>query len=173
MDADLERQLEGLHPSSFGWALSCCGGDRAEAEEVLQMVYLKILEGKARYGGRSTLKTWLFAVIRRTALGRLRRRRLRAALLLRWGRTELGGATRPPDDSGDRHLSRRESERAVRRALAEISPRQRQVLELVFFYDLTVREAAEAMGVSAGTASLHYDRGKRRLQQLIDSPEAT
>src|SRR6476659_6962031 len=65
--ADWEATLESLHPSSFAWALGCCGRNREDAEEVLQDVYLKILEGKARFEGRSTLKTWLFAVIRKTA----------------------------------------------------------------------------------------------------------
>src|SRR5689334_233240 len=58
---ELAEQLEQLHPASFAWALGCCDRDRAEAEEVLQNVYVKVLEGKARFNGRSTLKTWLFA----------------------------------------------------------------------------------------------------------------
>ena len=65
--ADLKAELERLHSASFGWALSCCRRDATEAEEVLQTVYLKVLEGKARFRGESSLKTWLFAVIRKTA----------------------------------------------------------------------------------------------------------
>ncbi len=168
--ADLERQLEELHAASFAWAASCCGGDRQEAEEVLQIVYLKILEGRARFGGRSALKTWLFGVIRRTAFGRARRRSLRSALLFRWGRRELAPAPRAGVEG---RLERRQRSERVRQALESLSPRQRQVLELVFFHDLTVREAAETMGVAAGTASLHYDRGKRRLARLIEGEGRT
>lgn len=65
--SELEAQLERLHSESFGWALSCCGHDETEAEDVLQTTYLKIVTGKARYEGRSSFKTWLFGVIRRTA----------------------------------------------------------------------------------------------------------
>src|SRR5215470_16337014 len=74
--AELKVELERLHSASFGWALNCCRRDRSEAEEVLQTVYLKILEGKARYRGESSLKTWLFAVIRKTAIGEYRKRLL-------------------------------------------------------------------------------------------------
>ncbi len=49
--AELKAELETLHSASFGWALSCCRRDRGEAEDVLQTVYLKILEGKARFRG--------------------------------------------------------------------------------------------------------------------------
>src|SRR6266403_4438370 len=79
--AELKAELEQYHAACFGWALSCCARDRAEAEEVLQTVYLKILEGKARYRGESSLKTWLFAVIRKTAATEYRRRLLRSLRL--------------------------------------------------------------------------------------------
>jgi DNA-directed RNA polymerase specialized sigma24 family protein len=60
----LRQDLEQHHSMSYGWALRCCMGDPLEAEDVLQTVYLKILEGRARYDGRSQFKTWLFALIR-------------------------------------------------------------------------------------------------------------
>src|SRR2546421_6644240 len=80
--ADFKAELERLHGCSFGWALSCCRRDRSDAEEVLQTVYLKIFEGKARYGGESSLKTWLFAVIRKTAATEYRRKLLRTLRLV-------------------------------------------------------------------------------------------
>src|ERR1700760_572253 len=79
--AELKTELERLHHASFGWALSCCRRDRADAEEVLQTVYLKIFEGKAVYRGESSLKTWLFAVIRMTAATEYRRKLLRTLRL--------------------------------------------------------------------------------------------
>ena len=64
---ELEQQIAALHPASFAWALACTRWNAAEAEEVLQSVYLSILEGRARFDGRSTFKTWLFAVVRNMA----------------------------------------------------------------------------------------------------------
>src|SRR2546426_369219 len=75
---DLAAQLEQLHAAAFGWALSCCGWDRPAAEDVLQASYLKILDGRARFDGRSGFRTWAFGVTRRTA----QEARRRAA----WGR---------------------------------------------------------------------------------------
>src|SRR3989442_13654521 len=76
--AELKAELEKLHNSRFGWALSCFRRDRSDAEEVLQTVYLKIFEGKAVYRGDASLKTWLFAVIRKTAATEYRRKILRS-----------------------------------------------------------------------------------------------
>lgn len=169
---DVQRGLEQLHPASFAWAVVCCHGDPAEAEEVLQSAYLKVLERRARFAGRSSLKTWFFSVVRRTAVERARRRRLRQAKLLLWRRREAGAREVRADSAGPHHEAAvGERARRIRAALGRLSRRQRQVLELVFFHDLTVRQAAESMGVSAGTASLHYDRGKRRLMRLIEREE--
>ena len=75
--AELERELERLHAACWGWALACCARDRDAAEETLQSAYLKIFSGQARFDGRSQLRTWVFGVIRRTALEEQRRRTVR------------------------------------------------------------------------------------------------
>jgi RNA polymerase sigma-70 factor (ECF subfamily) len=169
---DLREELAELHPGAYGWALALVGGDRDEAEEVLQTAYLEILDGRARFAGRSALKTWLFGVVRRVALGRRRRLRMRALALQRW----LGGATagRDPADArpGPGELLERSREAArLRRALAGLARRQRQVLHLVFYAEMTIAEAGEVLGISAGSARTHYERGKHRLRSLLGREE--
>src|SRR5262249_43542297 len=77
----LEEEIQRLHPASFAWAMACCRWIRPDAEEVLQMTYFKVLEGRARYSGRATVKTWLFSVIHNTAAD-WRRRHLLETLAL-------------------------------------------------------------------------------------------
>jgi len=76
---DLTAKLEELHAAAFGWAMSCCGWDRTAAEDVLQATYLKLLDGRARFDGRSSFRTFVFGVIARTA-----REARRQAGLRRW-----------------------------------------------------------------------------------------
>src|SRR6185312_12282842 len=76
--AELERELERLHAACWGWALACCARDRDAAEDTLQSAYLRILSGTARFDGRSSVRTWVFGVIRRTALEERRRGDVRA-----------------------------------------------------------------------------------------------
>lgn len=159
---DLTQELERLHPASFSWALSCCRRDREEAAEVLQASYLKLLEGRARFAGLSSFKTFLFGVIRHTAAEQRRRRVLQALWLERWGRStrEEGTARVGEEEPGDRS-------QALDAALALLPRRQREVIELRLQHEMTIEEAASALSISIGSARVHYTRAKERLRRLL------
>lgn len=167
--ADFRTELERLHGASFGWALSCCRRDATEAEEVLQMVYLKIFEGKARYRGESSLKTWLFAVIRKTAATEYRRRLLRSLRLA--ADTREANDLAAPFENQTASFERSEVQTHFQGALKTLPRRQREALHLVFYEDLSLREAADVMGVSIGSARQHYERGKKKLRESLTRME--
>src|ERR1044071_6045218 len=77
---ELEVHLEREHAGAFAWALRCCRGDRDGAEDALHVAYIRILEGRAQFAGRSTFRTWLFGVIRLTAREHARRSLARRVL---------------------------------------------------------------------------------------------
>lgn len=157
--------LEGIHGASFGWALTCCGFNRQEAEDVLQTSYLKAMEGRARFNGHSSLRTWFLGVVKRTAAEQRRTRILRRLALGRWlERRPAPDAVPTPE----RLSSETESNVRLRFLLAQLSPRQREVLHLVFYQELTVEETAEVLHVSVGSARTHYERGKSRLRELLE-----
>ncbi len=164
MAHELEQDLRTLHGEAFSWTLVCCGGDRETAEDVLQETYLRVLDGRLTFGGRSSFKTWLFAVVRRASRDRYRRRRLRDGLMGRWW-----SAADAEEPAAERRVADRQRRHRILQALGRLSDRQRQVLELVFFHDLSLREAAAVLEVSLGTASRHYDRGKRQLLSELEA----
>jgi RNA polymerase sigma-70 factor (ECF subfamily) len=162
--SELREQLEKGHVAAFGWALACCKGNRDEAEDVLHDSYLAVLEGKARFDARSSFQTWLFGVIRLTAASARRKAWLRGLILERQNGVHNPEAAVQPD-SGLDATSRGEHLRSLLHSLSE---RQRQVLHLVFYQELSIEEAASAMGVSLGSARTHYARGKTNLEKLLD-----
>ncbi len=165
---DLHDELERLHPASFGWALWCCDHRRDEAEEVLQAAYLKVLERVARFEGRATLRTWFFSVVRRTAWEQRRRRWVRELLLGRWLMQQPAFVSHP---SPDEALRSSEESQELLRVMAKLPARQREVLHLVFYQDLTIEEAAKVLNISLGTARTHFERGKSRLRGLLAQEE--
>jgi RNA polymerase sigma-70 factor, ECF subfamily len=162
--ARLEGDLAELHPASFGWALGCCNGDREEAADVLQIAYVKVLDGRARFDGSSAFKTWLFAVIRRTAAERRRGRWIRSLAFARW---RTGRGAPQPSSDPEALAGSAEAARSLRDSLRALPARQRELLHLVFYEGLSLEEAAVVAGISLGTARTHYHRGKARLRTLL------
>lgn len=165
----MAREMERLHPESFGWAMACCRHDADEAGETLQTTYLKVLQAKARYEGKGEFKTWLFGVIRRTASERRRQQWRRNLVLLRFTESSIAAAPAPPPVLPSDEASSRERAELFRRLLNRLPARQREILHLVYYQHLSVSQAAEAMGISVGSARQHFDRGKKRLAQYWDS----
>jgi RNA polymerase sigma-70 factor, ECF subfamily len=160
-ESELRDELPRHHIAAFGWAMACCGRDVTLAESTLQSAYLKVLEGRARFHGRSAFRTWLFGVIRLTALEERRRAFLQRLFLIR--------SVPTPEEMTERSELR---ERLVQ-ALRKLARRQREVLELVFYHDMTLDEAAEVMDISPGAARVHYARGKTHLRKLLSPPETS
>src|SRR5438045_3120136 len=142
----LRDTLAALHPASFSWAMLCCRGNRDLAEEVLQVVYLRVLGDQARFSGKSSFRTWLFAVIRNTSRSEHRRRW--------WSRLlRLSSESVPsPAASFEKGVDQADEVAVVRAAIAKLPARQREVIHLVFYEDLTIAEAAEVMQVRVGSA---------------------
>lgn len=157
-EIDLRAELARGHLESHAWAVRCCRGDAMEAEDVLHRAYMKVLDGEARFSGRSSFKTWLFGVIRRTAREQARQGWLGVLRLERWWREREPNETATVED---------ERVAGLRNLIGQLSKRQQEVLHLVFYQDLTIHEAAEVLAMPVGTARTHYERGKERLRKLL------
>ncbi len=162
--AELAADLAAFHHASYGWALECCRRDRQEAEEVLQACYVKALDGRARFGGNSALRTWFFGVIRYTAAERRRRDGFRRLALMNW----FAGRPAPKPAASPEHLSGQgELRTRLNRLIVGLSDRQREVLHMVFYQELTLDETAQVLGLSIGSVRRHYERGKARLRLAL------
>jgi RNA polymerase sigma factor (sigma-70 family) len=162
---ELEIELAREHPDAFAWALRCSFGARQDAEDALHAAYERILDGRARFDGRSSFRTWLFGVVRRTALEERHQGWLRLERLRRWF-DRAAAADDRPEDPGGTSVERETADR-LREALRQLSRRQQEILHLVFYQEMSVQEAAAVLGVPVGTARTHYERGKARLRALL------
>ncbi len=162
---ELKVKLEALHTLSFAWALRCCGEHTADAQDVLQNTYVKILAGKARFKQQSSFKTWLFSVIKYTAIDHYKaQERSKVVLLDNWEQPKKLSFESPPlEVAGKDHPQRR----LFLKGLKQLSKQQQQVLHLVFYQSCTIAEAASIMNIQVGTARTHYERGKKQLKKWL------
>ncbi|MGQ0634757.1 MAG: RNA polymerase sigma factor [Planctomycetaceae bacterium] len=153
-----------MHSRAIRWAAVCSGGAWDRGADIVQEAYVRVLRGSATFRAESGFTTWWLGVVRLTAFEEARRVRRRANLLRHYseGRTSEYGCASEPE------ASRYDGKQAVvEAALTELSPRQRQVLHLTFYQQLSLREAAAVMGVSLGSARRYYARAKCRLRKLL------
>lgn len=167
--ARLEAELVNHHEDAWGWASSCCLWDRQAAGDVLQDAYLRVLDGRARYDGRAAFRTWLFGVIRRVALERRRSDGRRSARFPSLDRAPPPGSGAGVAPGPVERIDVEQRVRRLREGLERLPGRQREVLHLVFYQEMTIAQAAEVMGVGVGTARTHYERGKQALRARLDA----
>jgi len=148
----LETFLRQYHREAFLWARQCCGFDGELAKDVIQQVYLKVLEGKAKLKAEDHPKTWLFSVIRFTAMDELRTKG-------KWLTVEI-----EEDMVWESEPTETESHEDLIRRLPKM---QQEVLLMVFYHDMTLEEAAKVLQLHIGTVRTHYDRGKKKLKEWI------
>ena len=150
----LKTLVGDLHGDAFRWATHCLAGQEEEAKEVLQQVYLKILEGKAKYSGASSVKTWLFSIIRYTAIDWMKSR----GVFVSWSSAaeKIEETTEPV-----------EMDRNYKLLLQQLPAQQQQVLILHFYHSMTLKEVAVTMEISLGAVGQHFARGKKKLKALI------
>lgn len=140
-------------------------GNRADAEEVAQEVFLRVWQQAARWRpGEAKFSTWLHRVAVNLCHDRLRRRR----------ETGLDAAGDPP--SGEpppgTELQRRAVAARVERALAQLPERQRSAILLCHYQELGNIEAAAVLEVSVEALESLLARGRRRLRELLASDVA-
>lgn len=147
-------------------------GSGSDVDDVFQTVLISVWNGATGWQpAKGRVSTWVASIARNRAIDHLRKASRAAAMRERFS-TET--ALLAPVSSGptaEDDLVRQEARQVTRRALRELSPEQRQVIELAFLEGLTQVEVAQRAGLPLGTAKARIRRGmmslRRRLPQRL------
>ena len=149
------------------------GGVPTDVEDVLQTLFLKLMEADARrlrsFQGRSKLSTWLVAVARREALDFLSRKG-RPVPAVAAPVEQLAAESAP--DPGTAVDAAQESKR-VRSALDRLPPRDSLLLQLVCVDGASYEEAARLLSAPVNSISPWLHRAKDRLKILLAENRCT
>ncbi|HSB54589.1 MAG TPA: RNA polymerase sigma-70 factor [Gemmatimonadales bacterium] len=141
--------------------------DPARSEDLAQDVLLELWRGRSRLDDSVPVSAYLYRAVRNRALNELRHRRVVRETAPRLGYQEH---TAPADLS----YEEKEQDAAVRRAIAELPERCREVFELSRVDQLSYAEIAEVMGITIKTVEAHMGKALRALRVALGPwlPEA-
>ncbi len=151
----------------FATAYSVLNNKEA-AEDVLQDAFLMIWEKAPLYDStRGKPLTWAVTLTRNKSIDRLRGLQRRRRLYDEAAQESLSGEQFDDRDSLSAVIST-ERGTLVREALKQLSPEQREALELTFFKSLTQGEVATQLNLPLGTVKARVRRGMGRLREILE-----
>src|ERR1051325_1993893 len=134
-------------------------GSSADAEEIVQEALLRLCVNAPRWRPVASFRTWFYRVVLNLCLNRKRR----APFL------PIEEASDPADPTPDAAagIERREIDRALAAAIAELPERQRAAIALTYHEGLSNAETAAALGTSVSAVETLLVRAKRSLRQRL------
>jgi RNA polymerase sigma-70 factor (sigma-E family) len=165
-DEDLFREFAVRQAAPLRRCAYLFCGDWHLAEDLMQTTLVKIYRAWPKVARREVMTHYARTVLLRTWLDEKRRP---------WRRSEIGHAEVPEvsDSSAEpaRQAERSFARELVHDALLRVPPRQRAVLVLRYFDDLSIAETAEAMGCTEGTVKSQAARGLVNLRAALAEAE--
>jgi len=165
-DALFTQLVERYQQKVFRLAISILGpGRAADAEDVAQLVFLRVFQQLPRFRGDSRFSTWLYRIAWNCALDE-KNRGTRAAA--RSAAPEAVNAVNAAASSSPYQQAAEGQRRArLHTALEELPETYQMTLRLHYWLGCSVEEIAELMGSTAGTVKSYLHRARARLQQQL------
>ena len=138
-------------------------GDWHAAEEVMEDVFFRLAAKKPKFRGKSSFKTWLYAIGRNAALDYVRRRSKHAENPVE---DYLNGM--PAGDDPETGYLAEETKRTLYACIGRLTPDYRQALTLTYFEDLDNGQAAAVMKKSKRQIENLLYRAKAALRKELE-----
>jgi RNA polymerase sigma-70 factor, ECF subfamily len=161
-DSTAVRRLYGLtHVRLYRYLMRYLRNE-AIAEEVMNEVYLAVWQNAARYEARSTPMTWMLSIAHNKAISTLRKRRETTGV-------DQEASEQIEDDSDTPEIITQKLDKAqlIRACIDRLTPDHRGVLDLVYYQERSVAEAAEILAIPEATVKTRMFYARKKLSELL------
>ena len=133
----------------------------ATAEDLVSETFIEVWRRAGGFEGRSKASTWLLGVARHKALSSLRQRR--------FDQLDEGTVALVPDPSDDPEMKvqRQSSAAVLRDCLRQLPPAQRELLDLIYYHEQSIADAAQILSVPENTVKTRAFYARKRLAELM------
>jgi RNA polymerase sigma factor (sigma-70 family) len=147
-------------------------GNRDDAEDAIQDAWMKAYVHLKSFDSRAKFSTWFTRIAINSALMILRKRRAHPESSMDWsadGETWQQWEVADKRANTEEHYARKEAERHLKRAIHRLRPALRTIIEIQQSHDSSVKEIAEAAGVSVAAAKSRLLRARTVLRRSLRS----
>lgn len=155
-----ERLYRAYERRIFGFLYRMVSNVEA-AEELTSEVMLEVWKAAGRFRGDSLVSTWMFGIARFKALSALRRRGAATVAL------EDAPEPADPGQAPDEGLDQRGLKTRVARALGQLSPDHRAVMELTFYEELPYPDIAKILDCPVNTVKTRMFHARKNLRDIL------
>jgi RNA polymerase sigma-70 factor (ECF subfamily) len=133
----------------------------AVAEELTNEVFVEVWRHAGNYEGRSSVTTWILSIARNRAASLLRKRRDEAL--------DDEQAAAVPDDADDPEVTAQKGDKAaaIRRCMDRLSAEHREIVDLVYYHEMSVAEVAEIVRIPEATVKTRMFYARKKLSELL------
>ncbi len=153
------------HAAVYRFVTRLSAVDPDDVDDLVQNTFLTVMKSAHKFGGRSTVRTWIFGIavntVRRHSRGRGRRRRLALAVS-----AEPTPRSVPIDDVA----ARRQSLRQLEDALAALPEKLRVCFVMCQLEGVPGPEAARVLGLRSGTLYRRIHEARKQLRAALEAP---
>jgi RNA polymerase sigma-70 factor (ECF subfamily) len=132
----------------------------ADAADVTQLVFVRAFKGIASFRGAASVRSWLYRIAINCALSWLRDHR-------REEPTEIAEDALIEAPVAPGKLAAGADSARLRAAITQLPPKQKMVLELRIFDDLSFREVAELADCTENTAKVNFHYAVKKLRDIL------
>jgi RNA polymerase sigma-70 factor (ECF subfamily) len=135
--------------------------NEATAEDLISEVFLDVWRQAGKFEGRSTVSTWMLSIARFKALSTLRRRNEEEL------DDETADAIEDLADNPEVALAKKDKGTALRQCLDRLSTEHREIIDLVYYHEKSVEEAAGIVGIPEATVKTRMFYARKKLAELL------
>lgn len=139
---------------------------KEDAEDIVQEVFIQVYRSLNSFQGKSEFSTWLYRITMNTSLNSLNKRHKLFSGLAE----NLKNIFNRSDDekTAQQQMVESEMEQAIKKAIDQLSDKQRMAFVLSRYEDLSQRKVAEIMETTEGAVEQLLQRAKKNLQNKLN-----
>ncbi|WP_078551261.1 RNA polymerase sigma factor SigX [Bacillus alkalicellulosilyticus] len=169
MESQFDYLYETYHQSLFQFIFYMVR-NRETAEELVQEVYIKVLQSYESFEGNSSEKTWLYSIARHVAIDWIRMQNRQKRKWLGMFSPIEKEIIRDSAPLPDEVVTQREEIRQIYKGLQQCSVDQQQVIILRYIQSLSIAETAQILGWTDSKVKTTQHRAIKALKDIVEHP---